>query len=310
MSDTVEVTLGRLTEDALAYLYHHMERPQPVFVGDQDLTANSTVLTIDPAADVNQADRLERGHEMMLVTKKDETTSPVTFTVIRNHELTPNEGAAPSGTTLLKNPRWKRYDVYRAVLQGLAGAVWSHLPFTTEDVVTTTGARTIPLPADTLGVTRVGFDGDPYWGTRWMDDWQFLRDVGGVPVLQVPPAAAGTGELRVRRKVDYPIVPTPTETMVGEQAKVTLWSGTEDIAALWAAAYRLSGREMGRAEVSAMESWNVDAAQRRDVNIKAVQTLWNQVYQRLDEAKKTHPQDIHRPYRRRHAVRWRTGGSL
>jgi hypothetical protein len=313
MSDTVEVTLGRLVEDALAYLYHHMERPRPVFVGDIDLTTNSTVLSILPPEEISPTDRLERGHEIMLVTAKDESTSPPQFTVIRNYELTPNEGAAPSGTALLKNPRWKRYDVYRALLQGLRGAVWTNLPFTVEDQYPITGmARTIPLPEDTLGVARVGYDNDPYFGVRWVDDWQYIRDYGGSPVLQVSPVQAiVTSTLRVKRKVEYPISVDPVpETAVGEQAKVTLWRGTEDIVALWAAAYRMTGREMGRAEVNAMESWNVDAAQRRDVNIKAVQTIWNQVYSRLDEAKRTHPQDIHRPYRRRHRVAWRTGGSM
>ena len=319
---TVQARLGDLVEDALSFLYRAEERPLVIFVGASDIDSEvDQAFTVQDPSKLNVTDLVEQGHELMLVTDKSTDADPV-FSVIRDYAGTPNGGQALTGSVLLKNPRWRRHDVWRALIHGLAGTLGAAIPMTRELLCELPKDRMwVELPADALDVTRVqvGVEDVSGFSTgelryRDVDDWQYKRDypltTTGVAVEISTAIGVHFEKLAVRYTVPYP-TKAPGDTdwnetplvhdQSGEEQVVQLWQGTEDIAALYAAAFRIMGREMSRTQVNAMEQWNSDNAQRYNVNITAARFLWQSFYQRLDEAKRQHAtaKDKHRPFKRR-----------
>lgn len=313
----VEVRLGRIVEDALSWLYRAEERPLTVFVGANELSSEVDVtmtMKAENLDEIHRTDLLEGGHEIMLVVDRTDDASPV-LTVDRAYAGTPNGGAHLTNTVLLKNPRWKRHDVWRALLQGLEGTIGGAVPMTERAVIQVTDGWYAELPDYALGVLQVGVGaGGPTDRVRWVDDWEYMRDH--------PQAASGQGidlstailgsydQVVVKYIVPYPTKgPTDTDwnesplpqSQAGEDYLVELWVGTEDVAALYAAAMRLTGREMSRIDVTEMEQWNSDNAQRYNVNLTAAKFMWQTFYQRLDELRRQHAGTFgkHRPFKRR-----------
>lgn len=316
----VEARLGDLVEDALSFLYRAEERPLTLLVGGNDIdSAVDASFQLQDASKLNVTDLVESNHELMLVTKKTDAGDP-TFTVIRDYAGTPNSGVTTQNQVLLKNPRWKRHDVWRSLIHGLSGTIGAALPMTREMLVTLEpGIHWFEVPSDALGVTRVAVGVDNPAESdivryRDVDDWEYKRDYPQSATGQAVEISTSIGDLysdiSLRYTVPYPTkAPSDTawnETPLAhdgssEDNLVQIWQGTEDIAALYAAAYRIMGREMSRMDVTAMESWNSDNAQRYNVNITAARFLWQSFYQRLDEAKTQHASgaDKHRPFKRR-----------
>jgi len=324
----VEVRLGDIVEDALAWLYRAEERPLVVFMGTDELDSSVDVtmtLTEAQAQEVHRTDLLEAGHEVMLVVAKGDEPAPL-VKVERAYAGTPNEGIHPVQSVLLKNPRWKRHDVWRAMIHGLMGTIGGAVPMTKQAVIQVTGEWVVELPVEALDVQRVGVKSGDFDRVRWVDDWEYIRDH--------PASTTGQGidlstvilntysEVVVRYVVAYPTKgPFDTEwdetelpqSQDGESYLVELWVGTADVVALYAAAMRLTGREMSRIDVTEMEQWNSDNAQRYNVNVTAAKFMWQTFYQRLDELRRQHAGtfDKHRPYKRRINVRhFGDGGRL
>jgi hypothetical protein len=312
----IEVPFGSLIDEALSYLYRGEERPLPVQMGTDDLPlAGDTEFSVDETSspEVNRTDLLEYGQELILVTKKNAGAPESTFTGIRGYGGTPNEGPILNGEFLVKGPRWKRFHMARAIVRGLSGTIARHLPMTVDSVLSTHGDGWVALPEDTLDVIRVGIDSMA--GPHWFDDWLYERDFSPSPTLQavrLPGAALDmvADTLYVQRKIPYQyfdpatftLLPRPPWGQEGEEFLVRLWAGTEDLVALYAAAFIVMGREVSRVELESMEQWNTETATRYQVNLRLVQMLWTQFYQRFDESRPQHRFRTARPFRRRRAI--------
>lgn len=318
-SAQIEVPFGTLIEEALSNLYRGEERPLPVVMGTTDLPLGSdTEFTVveSQSPEVNATDILEYGQEIIFITRRASTTPDPTLKGIRGYGGTPNEGAILNGEVMTKGPRWKRFHIARAIVRGLNGTIGRYLPMTVETtIVTNSGTPSfVALPDDTLDVVRVGIERDWISGPHWFDDWTYRRDFSMSPTnqaLQLPAATWSmvTDHLLVRRKIPYgwrdpanltalPLARPPWGSE-GEEYLVRLWAGTEDLVALYAAAFCVMGREVSRIELESMEQWSVDTAQRYQVNLRMVQMLWTQFYERFNEARPQHRFETVRPFRRR-----------
>lgn len=313
----IEVPFSTLIEEALSYLYRTEERPLPVQVGsvDMPLPSDDEFSVVEAASpEVNRTDLLEYGQELLFVTKRVETGPDPILTVIRAYGGSPNEGAILNQEYLFKGPRWKRFHVARAIIRGLSGSIFRYLPMTIETTIMVTGTEGgswVALPDDTLDVIRVGWDPDYLSGPQWFDDWKYERDFSASPTLQalrLPTVMASP--LVVRRKIPYTwrdpansmFVGHPPWGQDGERYLVRLWAGTEDLIALYAAAYVVTGREVSRVEVESMEQWSADNAQRYQINLRLVQMLWTQFYERMNESRPLHRFETNRPFRRRKTI--------
>ena len=110
--------------------------------------------------------------------------------------------------------------------------------------------------------------------------------------LRVPTSVENNDTMIVVYQVPY------TFTGGTEDDTVALPLGSEDIPALWAAAYATTRREVSRNDVSKIEEWNQEAAQRQGVNLRWARELWGEVYRRVDEAKKMQNLPKYRPFRK------------
>jgi hypothetical protein len=288
---TTTLSLGDAINEALSLLYVVTERPQVAAVGANALTsATDNQLTLTGLT-VAVGDVLEIGQELLLVTDKSTDADPV-YTVARGYLGTPANSSAPTGTAVLRNPEFSRYDLRRHVVRCISTAMSSYLPLvSTEEYQRYTDRQYVVMPANTRWVVRVQWI-DRRGRFRDLPAWEFIDDVPttvpGVTtgkLLRLPSFVDNSQVLYVTRVVPYTWNPGGDQPS-SETSTVTVHAGSEDLPALFAAATAVSGREFSRLQIDRAEEWNQQESVRQGVNLQMVRSFWQRYYQRLDEARR------------------------
>ncbi len=298
MATTSTVSQGTLIEDTLEMLYRDSERPFQVTVGSNALdTASDTQLTVSDATRVQVTDILELGSELCLITAKSSDSTPV-LTVARGYAGTTASSGHTTGTTALINPPWSRNSIKSYLARCFNSALNAFIPnLTSQSMSRATDLQYIVMPSNTMRVYSVRHIIGQTGRIIDINGWQFEEDM--------PTGDISTGKaLRLPSSIENEdsvivVFQTPYEfTSEEETGTVNLPLGSEDIPALWAAAYATTRREVNRMEVDKIEEWNQDAAMRQGVNLRWARELWGEVYRRIDEAKSLQYVPKYRPYRK------------
>jgi len=298
MATTTTVSQGTLIEDTLEMLYRDSERPFQVTVGSNALdTASDTQLTVSDATRVQVTDILELGSELCLITAKSSDATPV-LTVARGYAGTTASSGHTTGTTSLINPPWSRNSVKSYLARCFNSALNAFIPsLTSQSMSRATDLQYIVMPSNTMRVYSVRHIIGQTGRIIDINGWQFeedmpTTDVSSGKALRLPTSVENEDSVIV-------VFQTPYEfTSEEETGTVNLPLGSEDIPALWAAAYATTRREVNRMEVDKIEEWNQDAAMRQGVNLRWARELWGEVYRRIDEAKSLQYVPKYRPYRK------------
>lgn len=303
MAATSAVSLGDLIDQTLGRLVTPREYPLRVEVAATSLSAlpSDTSLSVTEPDKVEPTDVLEFGYELLLVTAKDEVTD--VLTVSRGYMGTA-VSAHVTGDIGWKSPQWPRWRVRQHVLNAVSGGLLYAAP----EVATSTrsvlpGGSLIPVDADTLDVIRVQVM-DDQGRLIGLSRWDFIDHLPADmfptgKAVQINSGPADTDVFWVtairpyRWFVDGDEVEEPTDDAV-----VNLPADGVDMPMLWAAATLATGRELSRSELDKVEEWNQDQAIRQGVNLRLVRELWSEFYRRVDEVKRNHPVQRHRPFQR------------
>lgn len=309
MATLVTVTRAQLIDEALDWLYQAQERPRPVRIGTDDLAdADDTSLTLH-AADhglVFETSILELRQELMLVTVKSTDENPV-FTVSRGYASTPNVEGAVLNDELLLSPTYGRYKVATNVARFFDGPANTWLPRkVTASYTRVTDMQLVELPADTMRVLSVRYSNTETGRLIYLDDGYIFHDDLPAAIsstgkaLKTPTLVSNTDELIIVTQEPYAWTePDPDTTVHDEDDTIDLPAGSQDLPALYAAAYTATGRELQRAELDSIEEWNQDEVIRTGANVRLINQLWSTFYRRLDEARRIHGVPKRREYRAR-----------
>jgi hypothetical protein len=305
------VTMSTLIDEVRQNLYRVTEYPFEVTLGSNDLSSDVdtslTLTTADEWDSVNVGDILEWGSELVRVSAKSEDVTPV-FTVRRGYAGTTATSYA-AGTVGTVNPSFPRHRFLKPIeraayrldvwLPKIVAAVFSREP----------GLQLVNLGANTRGVERVSVyneftgDIDEIGGWEFRDDLPVTATFTTGKVLSIPRAVRDDTELFVATIEPYAWDPTP----VTEASTLAVPQGSEGVLISYAAAYRVTGREIGRIELDRTEEWSKTEPARALAPMQIVRELWQQFYRELDEAQRLNPRmPKHRPYRPRprRPTRW------
>lgn len=296
---TTTLVLRDLIDQTLDELYAELEKPRPTTLGaDIDATQSTLTLAGDLAA---TTDLIEIGTELLAITAKTSDTNP-TYSVIRGYSST--TAAVHTATeTVLVNPYWTRSMVTRKLQQFFDGPAATHLPLIRAEVMNTAessagvGQQLIALDDDVVRVLEVRYQSPtsgrlvdlPSW--RHEDNLPTAVSSSGMG-LRVGAAVSPTDDLLVSMKVRYAF------TGVGEDATVEVPYGGADLPSAYASAWLLSGREISRLELDRLVESSGEQGARQGSNIGLIRLRWQEVYRRIDEAKRLIPTPRPLVYRR------------
>ena len=282
------LVLSDLIDETLDQLYWELEKPRPTMLGGA-LAADDTTLTLSISDIVSVTDLLEVDGELMLVTARTDDANP-TFTVLRGYSNTTKTTHA-QGDVALVNPYWTRSAVTRALQRFFTGVAPVHLTLIRSEMMNTVelagvGQQLIPLDDDVIRVLEVRYQSPTSGRVVDLPNWCYEANL--------PTAVSSTGRgLRVGSTV------SPSDDLMvtmavryqwqgtGESATIDVPDGTEDVPALYAAASLLSGREVSRLELDKLTEPSGEQAARTGSNVGLIRLKWQEVYRRLDEAKRT-----------------------
>ena len=289
MTTTTTLTMSDLVDETLDQLYYEIEKPRPLLLADA-IDASTTTLTVVANAEITAVtDLFEVGDELMLITGRTDDANP-TFTVMRGYSNT-TAAAHDAGAVVLVNPYWPRSNVQRALRRFFTGVAPTFLTLMRAEMMNTdelagVGQQLIPLDEDVIRVLEVRYQSPTSGRIVDVPGW---RHEDNLPLavsstgkgLRVPSTVSPSDDLLVTMSVRYQWQGT------GEAATIDVPSGTEDVPALWAAATLVSGREVSRVELDRLTEQSSDQAARAGYTVGLVRLLWQQVYRRLDEARRT-----------------------
>ena len=286
---TTTLTLAQLIDETLDQLYYEIEKPRPLLLGAA-IDASQTTLTVASNAEVATiTDLLEAGSELMLITAKTDDANP-TFTVLRGYSRTDAVAHAKNDVVLV-NPYWTRSAVTRALQRFFTGAAPVWLPLIRAEMMNTVeyagvGQQLIPLDSDVIRVLEVRYQSPTSGRVVNLPGWRFEDNLPSAVVssgmgLRVPSTVSPSDDLLVSMSVRY------AWSGSGEDATVDVPAGCEDIPALYAAAVLASGREVSRLELDRLTEQSSEQAARTGSNVGLIRLKWQEVYRRLDEARRT-----------------------
>lgn len=299
MATTSTLALGDIIDETLSNLYRAAERPRRVTVGSNALSASTSdvTMTLSDWTGVQPSTVLEMGSEMALVTAVSADATP-SITVAREYHGT-TAAAHVAGSPVDIGPiPWPRADVRRWVERFFTGPANSWIPNITSAVFNRAPAlQYVELPSDTVKPLSVRHMSTVSGRIVDIAGWQFEQDL--------PASVMTSGKaLRLPTKIqdDDDLIITyqsPWAFTDGTEAgTIDVPLGSEDLPALYAAAYGSMRREVSRAELDKIEEWNQEQAIRAGVNLRLVRDLWGEFYRRLDDARRVQEVPKHRPYRK------------
>jgi len=296
---TTSVTLGSLVSRALLDLQDPATVPLSTTLTGT-LAINGTTCSLTDASSVFVSDVLEIGSELLLVTAKTSDAVPV-LTVARGYYGSTAVQHTTSEVVYVR-PKYPRIRIAEAIKRSFSRLEALGLPLVTSATFRrSTGAKAVVMPATTRDVLRVGyFAGDGrYWD---LDAWEFFDDVPTSKIstgklLRIPRYVSDTDDLEITYRIPYRWSSYPNAP--GETDTITMIEGTDELPAVYAAAWILSRREMKRTEIESAEEWNQGEASRSGVSGATVRQQWQEFYRMLDEARRLTPAPaVHRPYRK------------
>jgi len=293
---TASRTLESLIDDALLELRDLSEREASVQTSDGLANATDTSFTAANGDEqyVNATDVIEYGQELMLVT--DVTGTGVT--VSRGYLGTTANSSVAANELFTVNPRWPRHKIAAGVQKGVNRLdAWVPL---VQHTTLTVGAtsRLLALPqytSDVLDVRRETNDTLDRWqpiGGWWFEGDLDATDVANGVGLMVSREAIQNDRLRVTYRLPYR---WSTEPPTAESDTIDLPFSGQDLPAMYAVAWMLSGREVSRESLDRAEEWSMEVAARQGYSLRLVRDKWQDFYRTVDEVKRTLPD---RPKRR------------
>jgi len=286
---TSTLVLRDLIDQTLDELYYELEKPRPTALGVA-VDDSQTSLTLVGHELVAVSDLIEVGTELMAVTAKTSDANP-TFTVIRGYSSTTPAAHATTDVVLV-NPYWTRSLATRALQQFFTGPAPVHLPLIRSEVMNTdqssagVSQQLIPLDPDVMRVLSVRYQSPTSGRIVDIPGWRFEDNLPTAVTssgmgLRVGAAISSTDDLLVAMTCRY------AWTGDGEAATIQIPAGAEDIPPMYAAARLLSGREVSRLELDRLVESGGEQGARQGSNIGLVRLRWQEVYRRIDEAKRT-----------------------
>lgn len=299
--NTVSLTMSDLIDETLDNLWRIGERPAPVVLGSNALTASSSDATFTLASStswnrVQETSVVEFGQELVLVTDKTDDATPV-FTCIRGYEGTTVAAHAEDDVGTL-NPSFPRHRIQRRIQQSIR-RLDAFIPLTASSTFSvTTDTQRVIMPATTVDVLRVAVVAEET-GRWWdIDGWKFVDDV--------PTTLVSTGKLLSTPRfisnddtlyVVYQKLHEWSDATPDEESTISVLVGAENLPASYASAYLMARREVGRLELDRSEEWHQQEVLRGGSNVGLIRDLWAQFYRELDEAKRLYPaRPRHRPF--------------
>jgi len=287
------VTLAALVDRALNELEAPEERGhQVVLTGDMSSSA-TTFLTSDLTV-LSNTTLVEFEDELVLIT---DATVP---TVMRGYyKTTPTSHA--NGTVGYLSPRFPRYRVAQGVISGVKRLEALGMPFfrTSTHTITT---RRVELPEDVRDVISVQYE----------DTQSIIHEAGFTFYPDLPTAESSTGKaIQLKRawasgdviwitsRIPYRWSTHPSAPDAG--ATIELPEGMEELPALYAAAWMVSGREISRTELDRSTEMSENLPSSGGASAAIVRNKWQEFYRSLDELRRLEParNPITRPYKSR-----------
>lgn len=327
----IPTTWNALIEDSLGLLYRSQDRPLSVFLASAIAGAtNPVTFTLTDVSSVNPGMVVELGQELMLVTGKSTDSTPI-LTCQRGWYGSPIRSAGGNiGDQIIVNPTFPRYHLANNVVKCLQGPMTVNIPEVVSYITqATTNQFYLNLPTDCIKPVRLAYrivytSGGtyPFQAFQDLSGWHYDADLPTGPdaygnvtfptgkIINIPPQLAIIGVNAPTSNVDmfvtyerqYQWTPAAGGATTNkpnlETDTVNLPLGGEDLPAMYAAYYEVSGREISRLQVDRLEQWQQEASVRTGVSIRMIQAWQQQFTQRMEDAKKIKPQRVNRPYRK------------
>jgi hypothetical protein len=299
----VTVTLGTLIDRALSELRGPHDKGLRVVLSGS-LTDSATTFSLVDGSAVNVSDLIEFGSELMLVTAKTADVVPV-FTVARGYYGT--TAAAQSASAVGEvNPPYPRIRLADAVRRSFARLEALGLPLvTTSTFNRVTDKRHVLLGESVREVLRVSHLDEETGEWIDLDKWSHVTNVttsiaSGGNLLAIPRYVQDEDDLEVTYRTPYRWSTHPSVPV--EASTISLREGTEDLPAMYAAAWMVGAREISRQQLDKSTEWNQGEPARGGISMSLVRLKWQQFYAAIDEARRLDPVPIHRPYVRQPRV--------
>ncbi len=284
---TISVTLSQLVDRTVFDLMSPNERGARVVLSGVAGAADVTLTIVAGAGRVASSDVVEFGDELVLVTAVNDAQTQLT--VSRGYYGT-TAGVIANNTVGHVNPPHVRIRIAEAIRRSFTRLAAFGIPLIKVDTFNTAEDETIiELPEDAVEVFEVLYQDTttarlyPVRGWRFFDHYPIAKVSSG-KVLNVPRATELTDDLEVVYRVPYRWSSYPSDP-VGSST-IEMQEGTEDLPALYAAAWLVSAREVSRTEIDQAEEWGRTAAVERGVTAAIVRAKWQEFYRALDEARR------------------------
>lgn len=298
--NTVSVALSDLIDRVIYQMHTPVDLPLAT-VTAQALLADATDvdLTLTSAASVNVNDVLEIGSELVLVTAK--TADPIPVLTISRGYYSSTVAAHDTGDVVTVNPRHPRVRVAEAIRRAFPRLEALGLPMQDTKIFTRVpGLRQVQLDADTRDVIRVSYVDTVTGNIIDLDSWRIYDQVPTSlsptgKLLRLPRYIADDDDLYITRRVPYRWSTHPAAP--DEAATISMIEGTEDLPALYAAAWLVARRDIARTEIDRAEEWMAGEPSRGGVSSGVVRLMWQEFYRALDEARRLEvAAPLHRPF--------------
>lgn len=296
--NVVSRSLGQMIDQVYFDLHTPADMPLAT-TASVALNATDVTLTVANAAPINAQDILEIDSELVLVTAKSADATPV-ITISRGYYGS-TAAAHSSGARVVVNPRHPRVRIGEAIKRSFPRLESMRVPlYTTVTVNRAPGLRYLTVPADARDVVSLKYL-EPTTGTLVpLDAWTFWDDLPTTvsatgKAVRLASYISDDDDIMVTYQGPYrwsthPSAPTEAST-------ISIPEGAEDLPVLYATAWLVSRREIGRTELDRAEEWAAGEPSRGGVSAGTVRAVWQEFYRALDEARRLQPSFMpRRPY--------------
>lgn len=287
----VTITLETLVNRAQFDLVDAGGQGKRVVIASDDLAdASDTTFTLTDASGINVTDVIEFGDELVLITDKSSDATPV-FTCSRAYFNT-TAVAHVAGTVGHANPTFPR----RKIAEGIRRAFSRMDALGVVLVKSVTKSRVTDLaycemPTDTREVLEVLYWSDDGTGKLYhlFKGWEFFDNMpiakfSSGKALNLPLILEDEDEVEVLYRAAYRWSSYPTDPSGSDTIDIP--EGCDDLPALYASAWLVSGREIGRTEIDRAEEWTQTASTGQGASAAVVRARWQEFYRALDEARR------------------------
>lgn len=284
---TIAVTLGQLVDRAVYDLMAHDERGARIVLSSSAGSSDVTLAINAGNGRVAVSDVVEFGDELVLVTGVNDAQTQLT--VSRGYYGTTPAALATNAVGHV-NPPHSRRRIAEAIRRSFTRLAAFGIPLIVSGTYNTADGETlIQLPEDCLEVLEVLYQSTDTARLYPIQGWRFFDSVptGKVSTgkaINVPRRTDDSDDIEIVYRAPYRWSTHPADP--DGDATITMQEGTEDLPALYAAAWLVSAREMSRVEIDKAEEWGRTAQVERGVTAAITRAKWQEFYRALDEARR------------------------